>query len=146
MNIEPKQREILAQLADVLIPAGDGFPSASQADVAGEHLDAVLEVRPDLADGLSKLLQMADGRNPQGFINELQVQDAEAYGILSELVPGAYFLNEQVQARLKYDGQSPRPFEPHPDYLEDGLLQSVVDRGAVYRPTPNKESPHSEND
>ena len=136
MKIDNQKREVLGLLADVLIPASEGFPSASQAGVADEHLDAVLKVRPDLVEGLLKILKEAKCRNPIEFIKELQAQDEEAYGILSELVPGAYFLNEQVRASLKYDGQSPRPFDPRPDYLEDNLLQSVIDRGPVYRPTP----------
>jgi hypothetical protein len=39
----------LAALADVLIPAGNEMPSASQAGVADSWLDAVLAARPDLA-------------------------------------------------------------------------------------------------
>ena len=46
---------MLAQLADILIPAGEGRPSASDAGVAGDGLDRVLSFRPDLADGLERL-------------------------------------------------------------------------------------------
>ena len=136
MSFESKDREILAALADVLIPANDDFPSASQADVANELLDTVLESRPDLVEGLQKIFKAAAGINPEEFMNELRAQDEASYGILTELVAGAYFLNEQVRARLKYDGQSPRPIDPRADYLDDDLLQSVINRGPVFRPTP----------
>ncbi|MDA0349840.1 MAG: hypothetical protein O3C43_14315 [Verrucomicrobia bacterium] len=136
MSFESKDRELLAALADVLIPAGDGFPSASQAGVAHKLLDTVIESRPDLVKGLQAILKAAVGRNPVEFMNELRANDEAAYGILTELVPGAYFLNEQVRARLKYDGQSPRPIDPRADCLDDNLLQSVIDRGPVFRPTP----------
>ena len=141
MKIENHERKILAALADVLIPASDDFPSASQAGVANELLDTVLVSRPDLLEGLLKILKDAADRNPQEFMNELRVRDEVAYGILTELVPGAYFLNEQVRAQLKYDGQSPRPIDPHADYLDDDLLQRVIDRGPVFRPTPTIDSP-----
>jgi len=91
--------------------------------------------------GLLKILKDAADKNPQEFMNELRTHDEASYGILTELVPGAYFLNEQVRERLKYDGQSPRPIDPHADYLDDNLLQSVIDRGPVFRPTPALDTP-----
>ena len=64
MTFDEDERAILASLADVLIPAGDGFPSASEAGVAGEGLDQVLAFRPDLATALKSILAFARGRNP----------------------------------------------------------------------------------
>src|SRR6185369_12385161 len=49
-------RDLLAKLADALIPAADGFPSASAVGVAGELLDKVLSNRPDLARPLKSAL------------------------------------------------------------------------------------------
>ena len=49
MTFDSNERAVLAALADVLIPAAEGFPAASQAGVAGGGLDAVLSFRPDLA-------------------------------------------------------------------------------------------------
>ena len=139
MTFDITERVLLAGLADVLIPAGAGFPSASEAGVASEGLDQVLSVRPELAAGLKKLLASAGGRPPAKFVAELETHDPGSFGILAELVPGAYFLNPQVRAKLGYEGQSPRPIDPHPDYLDEGLLQSVIDRGPIYRPTPQDE-------
>ena len=51
-------RELLGALADELIPAGSGMPSASGAGVAGEYLDAVLAARPDLAAPLERALPL----------------------------------------------------------------------------------------
>ena len=136
MTFDETERTVLAGLADVLIPAGEGFPSASEAGVATVGLDRVMASRPDLAVGLKKLLTSARTRPPAEVIAELQRNDPTSFGLLAELVPGAYFLNEQVRAKLGYRGQGPRPMDPHPDYLDDGLLQSVIDRGPVYRPTP----------
>jgi hypothetical protein len=136
MNLDPAERQQLAELADLLIPAGNGFPSASEAGVAQEGLDQVLVVRPDLIEPLKKLLALARDRSSSEFLRDLQANDPGAFGVLAELIPGAYFLNPSVRARLNYDGQSARPIDPRADYLDDGLLQSVIDRGPVYRPTP----------
>ena len=138
MIFDLNERAVLAALTDVLIPAGEGFPSASDAGVAGEGLDQVLTFRPDLAAGLKKILASAKGKPAVEFVAELQRQDSDGFGLLAELVSGAYFLNPQVRAKLGYHGQDPRPIDPHPDYLDDGLLQTVIYRGAIYRSTPSR--------
>jgi hypothetical protein len=51
-------------------------------------------------------------------------------------VPGAYFLNPDVRRAIGYEGQTGRAIDPHPDYLDDGLLDAVIARGPIYRPTP----------
>jgi hypothetical protein len=136
MKLTPAERGLFAALADLLIPAGLGFPSASEAGVAHEGLDQVLDVRPDLLEPLKVLLLRAEGHSPSEFLHELQTNDPTAFGVLAEVVPGAYFLNPAVRAKLNYDGQSSRPIDPREDYLDDGLLQSVIDRGPIYRPAP----------
>ena len=139
MTFDATERAMLADLGDALIPTCEGFPSASQAGVAGEGLDQLLSFRPDLAPGLKKLLASAAGRSSAAFVAELQRNDPAAFGVLAELVSGAYFLNPQVRARLGYHGQDPRPIDPHPGYLDDDLLQSVINRGPIYRPTPGQQ-------
>jgi hypothetical protein len=139
MTFDAHERELLARLADVLIPPGEGFPSASQAGVAGDGLDKVLLARPDLAGGLKELLAAAQGRPAAELIAEAQTKDPARFGLLAELVPAAYFLNADVRAQLGYRGQGPRPIDPHPDYLDSDLLQTVIDRGPIFRPTPAKE-------
>lgn len=136
MTFDINERSLLAALADVLIPAGNGFPAASSADVAGDGLDRVLQYRPDFASGLKRLLATADRQPAAEFVAGLNAGDPASFGLLAELVAGAYFLNADVRSRLNYHGQEPRPIDPRPDYLDNGLLQSVLDRGPIYRPTP----------
>jgi hypothetical protein len=136
MTFDSDERSLLATLADVLIPAGDGFPAASGTGIEGDGLDQLLGYRPDLAPGLKKLLAVAAGQPAAVFVAELKARDPAGFGLLAELVSGAYFLNPVVRAKLNYHGQDPRPIDPRPDYLDDGLLQSVLDRGPIYRPTP----------
>ena len=136
MTIENKDRSTLAGLADVLIPASAGFPSASQVGVADEGLDQVLAVRPDLAKPLKGILQSAKGRNPAEVVAQLQDENPASFAALAEIVAGAYFMNPQVRAAIGYHGQVPQPLASRPDHLNDGLLQPVIDRGPLYRPTP----------
>ena len=136
MTFNPDQRAVLAGLADVLIPAGDGMPSASAARVAGEGLDQVLAAVPSLGPGLARVLATAKGREPAEVVAGLARTDPGAYGILTEVVTAAYFMNPDVLKAVGYTGQGPSPLDPRVDYMEDGLLESVIKRGPIYRPTP----------
>ena len=41
MSFDQNERDLLAKLADELIPTASDMPSASKADIAGKWLDAV---------------------------------------------------------------------------------------------------------
>ena len=101
----------LDELADRLIPAEDGMPSASEAGATGVWLEAVLQARPDL-------------REP--------VENLEPDAVASAVV-AAYYFNPEVRERIGYAGQQAIPLGPAD---HDDLLESVVARGPVYRPTP----------
>lgn len=137
MTFDLKERAALAALADVLIPAGSGFPAASEAGVAAKGLDEVLSFRPDLAVGLKKVLASTGARPASDVVADMKANDPSSFGILTEAVAGAYFLNPHVRARLGYDGQQPRPIDPHSNDLDPALLQPVIHRGPIYRPTPD---------
>lgn len=128
----------LAELADALIPAGAGMPSATEAGAVGEWLDAVLAARPDLAVPLGGVTSATAGMEPAEAIAALPTRDPGGWAALTTAVPAAYFMNPDVRARLGYPGQEAVPIDPDapPDYLEDGLLDSVRARPPVFRPTP----------
>ena len=136
MSFDPAQRVVLAGLADVLIPAGDSMPSASAAAVAEAGLDQVLAAVPGLGASLADVLARAEGREPAEVVASLARTDPAAYGILTEVVTAAYFMNPDVRKAVGYTGQGPSPLDPRVDYMEDGLLESVIKRGPIYRPTP----------
>jgi hypothetical protein len=136
VKLNQAERDLLARVADVLIPASGGMPSASEADVAGEGLDAVLTARPDMLEGLKELLRLVEGQAPSAAVASLQSDNLAVYQLLGEIVAGAYFMNPKVREAIGYHGQTPEPIPSEPDYLEDGLLESVIRRGAIYRPTP----------
>jgi hypothetical protein len=97
------------------------------------------EVAPDAAIGSPPeggTTNGLTGREAASFVAHLRASDKSAFGVLAEVVPGAYFMNPEVQKAIGYTGQTPREIDPHADYLDDGLLESVLSRGPIYRPTP----------
>ena len=136
MSLSEQRRAQLGAIADELIPAGSGMPSASEAGVGGQYLDEVLAARPDLAEPLEAALASVEGADdPIGALRG----DAGAWSVITAVVPAAYFLNPDMRAAIGYPGLEARPIDPDAasDYLDDGLLDSVVSRGPVYRPTPD---------
>jgi hypothetical protein len=131
-------RSKLAALADALIPAGEGMPSASEAGVAGEWLDAILRAEPGFGPALVAVLAAADVADPAGELRRIESTDPDGWGTLTTVVAGAYFLNPEIAERVGYPGRRAIPVDadPDPDWLADGLLDSVKSRGPVHRPTP----------
>jgi hypothetical protein len=137
MTFKQEERTLFGRLADELIPAGNGMPAASEAGVPNQWLDAVLAARPDLLDGLRAVLQKSlDWPAAAAAVAYLRSDDPEAFGVLAEITAAAYFMNPAVQRAIGYAGQGPRPIDPRPDYLDDDLLEPVIRRGPIYRPTP----------
>jgi hypothetical protein len=137
-HFDAEARARLAALADALIPAGDGMPSASEAGVAGEWLDAIVAAEPGFGPALASVLEAADVADPAGELRRIETTDPAGWGTLTTVVAGAYFLNPEIAAKVGYPGRRAIPVDadPEPDWLQDGLLDSVASRGPVYRPTP----------
>jgi hypothetical protein len=135
---DAEARGRLAALADALIPAGHGMPSASEAGVAGEWLDAVLAAEPGFAGPLAAVLERADVADPAGELKRIESTDPGGWGTLTTVVAGAYFLNPGIAERVGYPGRRAIPIDAdaEPDWAQEGLLDSVKARGPVYRPTP----------
>src|SRR5262245_29192133 len=112
------------------------MPSASAAAVAEEGLNQVLAAVPSLGAPLADVLSRAGGREAAEVVASLAQTDPAAYGLLTEVVTAAYFMNPDVRKAVGYAGQGPAPLDPRVDYMEDGLLESVINRGPMYRPTP----------
>jgi hypothetical protein len=133
-----ESRARLAALADVLIPGGDGLPSAGDADVAGQWIDRALGANPDLVDTVVHVLTIAGA--PEDVIADLRLHHRDVYDRFAFAVGGAYFMNTPVRRALGYPGTAPRRL-PAADgeaeyYLEDDILSPVISRGPVYRQAP----------
>jgi hypothetical protein len=138
--LDGNERALFAAMADLLIPSGDNMPSASESGVAARWLDEVLRVRPDFGPALAAVISQARGVDPADALARLRSTDPVGFGVLAEVVAGAYFLNPEVRKAIGYGGQLQVPIvaEDPPDYEQDGLLASVVARGSIYRPTPGR--------
>jgi hypothetical protein len=138
MSFSEDERNRLAELADVLIPAVAGCLSATAAGVAGSGLDQFLATCPETASGLRQILIRAGNEEAAKVVDEFRKNEPATFGVLAELAAGTYFLNPKVREAIGYAGQTARPIDPSPDYLDDGLVESVIRRGPIYRPTPSR--------
>ena len=138
-GIDRRLRARLAAVADALIPAADGMPAASSVGIGGRQLDAVVASRPDLVDGIRRVLETAgDVDDAIAWIEALRADDPSGYEALVTAVVGGYYLHPEVKRLLGYPGQIPEPVnvDRFPDYADEGLLERVYARGPIYRPTP----------
>lgn len=136
--LDGEQRATLAALADVLVPATLGMPSASDVDVPGKWADRVLAVRPDLGPAVLRVLHAAKGADPREVLRRLSEEDPDGLAALGTLVTGAYYLHPRVRGLLGYPGQPSAPVQEGESdhYLRNGILDPVRARGSIYRPTP----------
>jgi hypothetical protein len=137
-ELTPGRRETLARLADVLVPASGGMPSASAVGVADVGVDLVLDARRDLRSVLARLLDEVEGEAPHEAIARLEgeAHEPERFQALLVVVFGAYYMTPEVRRRIGYPGQEARPLDVMADiatYINEGLLDPVVERGPVYR-------------
>jgi hypothetical protein len=132
------QRATLAAFADVLIPAGAGLPSASEAKVQEKWIDRVLRARPDLAAPVLAVLDR--GGDPTVELDRWRTEEPATFEQFTFAVSGGYLLNPRVCKLLGLPGNAPKRKPAFPDeadfYLEDGILDAVRARGPIYRPTP----------
>jgi hypothetical protein len=125
------QRAAYARLADILLPAAHGLPSGSDADVAGAGLDRVIRLRPDIVADLLRAIRLFEA---DAGLAALQA-DAEVWRAARLAAFSAYFLAPAVMERLGYTGQGSHPFDAGqvPEYLSNGSLAQVTDRGPIWR-------------
>jgi hypothetical protein len=136
----PEERTTFAGLADVLVPSAGRMPSASEIGVHERWIDKAIAARPDLADPLAALLAVAADRDPEVEVKRLRAEEEERFGLLLLVVTAAYYLSPKVKRLIGYPGQ--RPVEVFGDQAEhdlrDGILDSVIARGPIWRPTPER--------
>ena len=141
-GISPELRDHFAAIADILVPAYQQLPKASDVGVAGVLLDRVLAVRPDLTEVFLRGLVATLGLSGRDAAEHIFHKDAESFDAISTIAAGGYFLDQRVRDLIGYPGQETIHNEhPYalPGYVADGSLQRVYDRGPLYRPTPGKE-------
>lgn len=137
-TLTPRQRAAFGAIADYLIPAYKGLPAATAVGVHQDMLDAVLSYRPDIEEPFLRGLAAVDTGDLSASLNALFRADADAFNALGLAASGGYYMTAEVRAILGYPGQESLTYDAHatPDYLTDHMLERVVRRGPLYRPTP----------
>lgn len=139
-HLTEHQRQLFAAIADVLIPAAEGMPSASDFGVQREPLDHVLSLRPELAEDLERgLASLGPDESGVAAAERLNREDPAAMGAIGLIASAAYYMQPEVWKLIGYPGQAHRPVMPaeENDPAIDRLLDPVVERGPIYRPTPD---------
>jgi hypothetical protein len=128
-------RSWLSGIADTLIPAAASMPSASEMGVATGQLDQVLRARPDLTRHLLRAWATTADSPAEEALQTLQSQDSAGYDALRLIVAGGYYIHPEIKRRLGYTGQQPEVVrvDQIPAYVEEGLLERVLERGPIYR-------------
>ena len=139
-RLSPEERATFAGLADLLIPRHGRLPAATEAGAHEELLDRVLGHRPDIVDDLKRGLAAAQGAEPSEAANRLSQSDAAAFNAITLAASAAYYMCDEVRALIGYPGQEKAPYDPHetPVYLTNGMIERIVLRGPIYRPTPDR--------
>jgi hypothetical protein len=137
--LSPLERSTFAAIADYLIPQAEGMPSATQVEVHGPMLDRILSLRPDLQEAFRRGIAKCVNVDATEASNSLNLNDPEAMTAIGLVASAAYYMAPSVRSLIGYPGQESRG-DPSPDatppYVENGLLQKVIDRGPIYKPTP----------
>ena len=122
----------LRSIADELIPAAHGMPAAGA--IVDSRVGFVLGARPDLAAPLRAALRPELGRDPQQRLDRLGAEPNQLAALQLTIVAG-YYTDADVRRRMGYPGQVAKPVDAYafPDYVAEGLLDPVIDRGPIWR-------------
>ena len=132
MNSEGRRQ--FAAIADRLIPAAHGMPSAAEV-VDDARIRFVLDARPDLAEPLDAALRAELGDDPDARLEALERDDPAALAALQLVLVGGYYTDTRVRELIGYPGQLAIPVDASAalPYVEEGLVDALLARGPVWR-------------
>ncbi len=136
---DPERRALLA-IADTLIPDGASGPRPSAIAGYPASLDLALAARRDAFDVIAALAgTLADvpAENLDGELRRLAEAESGDFQALSAVIAGAYLMLPEVRRAIGYPGQAQRPpqFDQAAEEIMNGILDPVIERGPIYRPT-----------
>jgi len=131
--IDDDARETFARIADHLIPAAHGMPSAAEV-VTADRLAFVVRARPDLLDPLRSALRQELGSDVAARLAALADEPASLAALQLAIVAG-YYSDRRVRELIAYPGQMAIEVKSWvvPPYLDEGLIDAVLARGPVWR-------------
>jgi hypothetical protein len=132
-RLDEDERATFAAIADHLIPAAHGMPSAAEI-VGDDRLRFVLNARSDLAQPLRAALRSDLGSDVGDRLAKLADEPTNLSALHLTIVAG-YYTDKRVRELIGYPGQMAldiRAWEV-PAYIEEGLIDAVLARGPVWR-------------
>jgi hypothetical protein len=131
--LDADARATLRAIADSLIPAAHGMPSAAEI-LTDDRLRFVLRARPDLAEPLRESLQSGLGANVADRLASL-ADEPTNLSALQLVIVGGYYTDKRVRDLIGYPGQMAIEVKSwlYPAYLEEGHIDAVLARGPVWR-------------
>lgn len=133
-EFDKSRRASFATVADYLIPAAHGMPSAGDV-VDDVRLRFVLGARPDLIEPFLAALGGRFGQDPSTGLAALERDEPDHYGALMLVVVGGYYTDKDVRERLGYPGQVAKQVNAweYPAYLEEGLIDPEKPQTPIWR-------------
>lgn len=95
----------LAALADALIPAGHGRPSAASAGVVPLLQQRIPELLPERVPVLESMVDRIDSDGVEAALAWLRSTDQAGHDVLCETVAGSYFMLPEIRSAIGYPGQ-----------------------------------------
>jgi hypothetical protein len=132
-SIDADARSRLRDVANRLIPAAHGMPSAGDV-LYDARIAFVLDARPDLEEPLATALRPDLGDDPDARLAAL-AEDAATLSALQLVIVAGYYTDPRVRELIGYPGQMAIPIDPAAPlpYVEEGLVEALVARGPVWR-------------
>jgi hypothetical protein len=132
-ELDVSERATFAAVADRLIPAAHGMPSAAEVDNE-DRIAFVLRARPDLVAPLKAALRPDLGSDVQGRLDALADEPDNLAALQLTIVAG-YYTDKRVRDLIGYPGQMAIEVKSWlvPEYLEEGHIDAVLSRGPVWR-------------
>jgi hypothetical protein len=133
-GISAHARQAFATVADHLIPAAHGMPSAG-AVVDADRLGFVLRSRPDLVEPLIAALRPELGDDVQARLDRLAAEEPSNLAALQLVLVGGYYTDKSVRDLIGYPGQMAIEVKSwlYPPYLEEGLVDQLLEDGPRWR-------------
>lgn len=133
MTLDADARRRISAIADTLIPAAHGMPSAAEV-LTDDRLSFVLRARPDLAEPLAASLRADLGEDVESRLDALANEPANLSALQLTIV-GGYYTDKRVRELIGYPGQMAIDVKSWlvPEYIEEGHIDAVLARGSVWR-------------
>ena len=131
---DQEARATYASVADLLIPAAHGMPSAADV-VTVDRLRFVLGARPDLVEPFRAALRRELGDDPQARLDALTRDEPANLAALQLVLVGGYYTDGRVRELIGYPGQLALEVESWENAacIKEGLIKAVLARGPVWR-------------